>query len=70
MADKLKPPAELGAKYIEIVLDENGDPLVEVHGCTDAKDCQRATAGIERALGVVSDRKVTVGPTVKRNVKL
>lgn len=63
-----KKPVELGSKYLEIVIDENGQTSVEAHGFNGV-GCREATKGIEIALGGVRDRKDKRGPDAKQTIK-
>jgi hypothetical protein len=56
MREKVKPPLGVGAKYVQIVIDENGATTIEAHGFNGV-GCREATAGIEGTLGTVKDRK-------------
>jgi hypothetical protein len=63
-----KKPVELGSKYIEIVIDEEGKTSVEAHGFGGV-GCREATKGIEIALGGARSRKDKRGPDAKQTIK-
>lgn len=69
MPEKVKPPAHLGQKYIEIEIDENGESKIEVHGCTDSNTCKILTLGLERALGVSGKRVDTTKQGIQQKIK-
>lgn len=68
MADKIKPPLGIGAKYIEMVFDDAGSTKIEAHGFTDGT-CRAATKSLEDALGRVQKRTVKNQVCAKQTVK-
>jgi len=63
-----KKPQEVGDKYIEIVVDENGKTTIEAHGFNGI-GCREATAQIEARLGGVSFRKKKDPPGAKQTIR-
>lgn len=44
-------------KFVEFVIDEDGNVEIEANGYTDGS-CRQATLDYEKALGVVTSRKI------------
>lgn len=50
MAVSPKPPPGMGGRYIEVIIDEEGDAIVEAHGF-QGQGCRAATRELEAKLG-------------------
>lgn len=63
MTNTLKPKP---VKYVDYVIDEDGNVEIEANGFTDGA-CREATKAFEDALGVVKERKMKVLETAPKN---
>jgi len=63
------PPPGLGPKYVEVIIDEEGEAVVEAHGF-QGQGCQAATRNLEAKLGKVTHRTVKTGgaPQLKQRL--
>lgn len=62
----MSKPKGIGDKYIELTFHE-GKTTIQPHGFTGGS-CRTETAGLEKALGTVSKRKV-LGAACEQKVK-
>jgi hypothetical protein len=66
--EKVAPPPEVGNRYLEIIVDQDGTTHINAVGF-NGKGCREASKGIEIALGRVQDRKDKSGPDCHQTIR-
>ena len=64
----MQKPQGIGSKYLEIIIQEDGNVALEAHGYTGLT-CRQATAQLEIGLWTVQSRKDKKGPDAKQTVR-